>query len=67
VQKRNDPDDSYHICLFDFVVIGSEVIAERDIVQINFSSPSMIANSLRAIAAGWGFQLNAFAICNFCR
>jgi hypothetical protein len=46
VRKHNDPDDSYHLRFFYFVVIGSEVIAERDIVRINFSSPWMLANSL---------------------
>jgi hypothetical protein len=56
VRKHNDPDDSFHLRLFYFVVIGSELIAELDIVRINFSSPWMLANPLRTIAASWGFS-----------
>jgi hypothetical protein len=65
--KHNYQDDSYHLRLFYFVVIGSEVIAKRDMVRINFSSPWMPGNSLRAIAASWGLQLNATATGNVCR
>jgi hypothetical protein len=65
--NRDDPADSYHLPLFEFVVIGSEVTAERDLVRLDFSSAWMLANSLPAIAAGWGFQLYADVTCNFCR
>jgi hypothetical protein len=43
LRKHNDPVDSYHFQLFESVVIGSEVTAERDVVPINFSSPWMLA------------------------
>ena len=56
--KHNDPEDPYHFDLFDFVVLGSELLAQRDIVRITLSSPWMLLNALRAIIAGWDFQLN---------
>ena len=59
MRKHNNSADSYHLRLFAFVMIGSEIWPERDLVSIYFSSRGMLANSLRAIAAGWGFQLNA--------
>jgi hypothetical protein len=43
--------------MYDYVVIGYELIAERDIVRINLSSPWMLAKELCAIVAGWNFQL----------
>jgi hypothetical protein len=67
VLKHNDPANSYHLLLFDFVVIGGEVTADRDLVLLNFSSAWMLANSLSAIATGWGFQPNADVTSNFCR
>ncbi len=38
MRKHNDPEDSYHFSLFEFVVLGGQVSAERDIVRITFSS-----------------------------
>ncbi len=67
VHMHNDPADSYHLPLFDFVFIGGKVTAERDHVLLNFSSAQMLGNYLRAIASGWGFQLNADVTGNFCR
>ena len=67
MHKNNDPADLYHLPLYDYVVIGHELVAERDIVRINFSSQWMLANALRAIAAGWGFQINGDVTGNFCR
>ena len=52
----NDPENPYHFNLFEFVVLGSEFIAQRDIVRITLSSSWMLPNALRAIIAGWGFQ-----------
>jgi hypothetical protein len=37
VRKHHDPMDDYHLPLNDYVMIGHELIAERDIVQINLS------------------------------
>ncbi len=55
--------------LFDFVVICSEIIPERDMVCINFSCLWMLANFFRAIitVTGWGFQLNTSITGTFCR
>ncbi len=58
MRKHNDRREAYHFRLFEFVVLGSQVSAERDIVCITFSSVWMILNAFRAIVAGWGFQLN---------
>ena len=54
--KHNDPEDPYHFGLFQFVVLGSELRAQRDIVRITLSSPWMLLNALRAIIAGWAFN-----------
>ncbi len=69
VLKHNSPsDDSYHLHLVEFVVIGCEVIAERDIARIHFSSPGMLAKSLSNFSqrncSCWGFRLHTS---NFCR
>ena len=34
MSKHNDAEDPYHLRLFDFVVLGSQVIAEHDLVRI---------------------------------
>jgi hypothetical protein len=47
-------------------VTGYELIAARDVVRINMSSVWMLANALRAIVAGWYFQLCADVTGNFC-
>ena len=31
--KHNDAEDPYHLCLFDFVVLGSQVTAKHDLVR----------------------------------
>ena len=31
--KHNDAEDPYHLRLFDFVVLGSQVTAEHDLVR----------------------------------
>ncbi len=57
MHKHNDPANDYHLLIYDYVVIGHELIAKRDIVRINLSSLWMLANALRAIVAGWNYQL----------
>ena len=56
MRKHNDPEDAHHFRLFEFLVLGSQVTAERDLVLITFGSVSMILNTFRAIIAGWGYQ-----------
>ena len=51
----------------DFVVLGSELIAQHDIVRITVASLWMLANVLQAIIAGWGFQLNGNVTGKVCR
>jgi hypothetical protein len=41
----------------EFLVLGSQVSPEHDIVRITVSSVWMILNAFHAIVAGWGFQL----------
>ena len=67
MRKHNDPEDPYHLDLFNFVVLGGELKAERDIVRIAISSPWMLSNALRAIIAGWGWQLNGDVAGKVCR
>jgi hypothetical protein len=67
MRKHNDPENAYHFRLFEFVVLGSQVSPERDIVRITFSSVWMILNAFRAIVAGWGFQLNGDVTGKLCR
>jgi hypothetical protein len=57
VHKHNDPAIDYHVSFYEYVVIGYELIAKRDAVQIKMSSVWMLANALCAIIAGWNFQL----------
>jgi hypothetical protein len=65
--KHNNPADPFHFKLYDFLVLGSEIVAARDIVRITFSSMWMLLNALRAIIAGWGFQLNGDVTGKVCR
>ena len=48
-------------------MLGSEFIPQRDILRITLSSPWMLSNALRAIIAGWGFQLNGDVTGKLCR
>jgi hypothetical protein len=66
MRKHNDPAIDFDVSLYDYVVIGYELIAELDVVRINLSSVWMLANALRAIIAGWNFQLCADVTGNFC-
>ncbi len=66
VRKHNDPAIDFHVSLYEYAVIGYELIAERDVVRINLSSVWMLANALRAIIARWNFQLCADVTGNFC-
>jgi hypothetical protein len=67
VRKHNNPDNSYHLKLFEFCVIGYELQAARGIVRINFSSMWMLLNALRSIQAGWVFQLKGDVTGDVCR
>ena len=67
MRKHNDPENAYHFRLFGFLVLGSQVTAEHDLVRITFGSVWMILNAFRAIIAGWGFQLNGDVSGKFCR
>jgi hypothetical protein len=67
LSKHNDPEDPYHFDLFQFLVLGHEFSPQRDIVRITLSSPWMLLNALRAIIAGWGFQLNGDVTGKVCR
>ncbi len=60
VHKHTYPAYPYHLRLFEFVVIGGEVKAEHDVMRINFSSPWMLANTLRTLSI-W------YVTGNFCR
>jgi hypothetical protein len=64
-REHNDPAIDYHVSLYEYVVIGYELIAARVVVRINMSSVWMLANALRAIVAGCNFQLCADVTCNF--
>ena len=56
MRKHNDSEDAYHFRLFNFVLLGSQVTAEHDlVVRITFGSVWMMINAYRAIIAGWGF------------
>jgi hypothetical protein len=67
MSKHNDSADAFHFRLFDFVVLGSQITAEDDIVRITFGSLWMTLNAFRAIVAGWGFQLNGDVTGKLCR
>ena len=67
VRRHNDSADVFHISQFDTVVLGSETSPEFDIFRMTLSSPWMLANALRAISAGWVFQLNADVTGKVCR
>ena len=64
--KHSDCAGPYYFELFDFGVIGSEIIAERDIVLLTFLLLWMLANALCTIIDGWGFQLNGDTTGTFC-
>jgi hypothetical protein len=52
VRKHNDPAIDYHLPLYEYVVIGYELIAAWDVVRISLSLMWMLANAPRAIVAG---------------
>ena len=58
MRKHTDPEDAYHFRPFDFVVPGSQITPEQDLVLITFGSLSMLINAFCAIKAGWELQLN---------
>jgi hypothetical protein len=66
VHKHNDQTNDYHLSLYEDVVIGHELIACRDLVQINLPSVWMLANALQVVVAGWNFQLCGDVTGNFC-
>jgi hypothetical protein len=66
VRKHNALTNENHLPLYNYVVIGHELIAERDIVRFNLSSPWMLANELCVIITEWNFQICADFTGNFC-
>ena len=64
---HNYPADPYRFKLNDFVLLGSELIAQRDIVRMTVSSLWMLAHVLRTIIAGRGFQQNGDVTGKVCR
>ncbi len=52
VARSNDGEDDFHFDLFTPVVIGRNLDAQRDIVQMNLTSPWFLFNLLRVIASG---------------
>jgi hypothetical protein len=52
VFQHNDPAIDYHVPLYEYVVNGYELIAERDVMRINLSLVWMLANALCAIVPG---------------
>ncbi len=56
VRKHNDADDPYHLKLFEFCIISTDVQAARGIVHLNFSSLWMLLNAFRSIKSGWSFR-----------
>jgi hypothetical protein len=67
VRRHNDPEDGYHIGLHDFCVISHQKEAAFDVLRMNMSALWMLTHALRAIKAGWGFQLNADVTGKLCR
>ena len=67
MRKHNDCKEQYHFGLFEFVVIDSVIIPDRDIVRITLASLWMLANAaaFRAIIGVWDFQLNGDVTGNF--
>jgi hypothetical protein len=66
VAQHNDPNDGNHLDMFEAVIIGRNLQAERDIVLLNTTSEWFLCNVLRAIECWWIFQLNGHATFNFC-
>jgi hypothetical protein len=61
----------YTISALEFVVLGSQISPERNIVRITFGSVWMLLNAFRAIIATfffarWGFELNGNVTCKLC-
>ena len=56
MRKHNDPEDPDHFKLYDFAFLGSELIAERDIVRITVVSLWMLTNVLRPHHCWVGFS-----------
>ena len=64
LRKHNDPQDPYHLTMFEHLVIGADVQAARMLVT---SDPWSLLHALRAIVARWTFQVNmmdvTFGVC----
>ena len=66
VQEHNS-GGAFHLDMYTPVVIGFDIQAAHDIVNINISNPHFLLNAFRAINSGWVFQLNADGTFNFCK
>ncbi len=59
VRLHKDLEIYYHIGLIYVCVLHHQNLAEHDILRINLLSLWMLTHALRAMKAGWEFQLNA--------
>ena len=67
LRQHNDPDDPYHLSMFEHIVIGNDIQPARQLVTLNISSPWFLLHAVRAIIAGWTFQLNMDVTFSICR
>ncbi len=56
VDRNNDPDDEFHFDIFSAFIIGHDVDAAGDIVDMNITLIWFLCNILRPIATGWFFS-----------
>ncbi len=51
VAQHNDPNDYYHLDMFETIVIGSDLQAELDIVHLNITSLWLLSNIVLDMSA----------------
>ena len=57
LKKHNDPDDAYHLTMFDTMCLGYQVDSSSNIVYIVLSNTWMMFNIVRALVCGWPMEL----------
>ncbi len=57
-ESHNNAESTFHLKMFDIIMIGKDLNPSDDIVYMNMTSLWHICNWLRAIDAGWIIQSN---------
>ena len=66
IKRHNDPDNDYHIDMFETVCIGHDIEAETNVIFIALTNIWMLCEIARIKNSGWALQIQGdgtFKIC----